>query len=126
MKKFAWTLYEIVIRTLIHIRLNRPDHNAAEGCDVAMGRRIGRVGLASGGSGLHQNLNLAVSPTALEASAAVTGIIVSHHVQQILPGLAKSDHRRRFSAEGGRVFRFRFLHLGPGRIKRHLSRPAIF
>src|SRR5436190_23411019 len=83
-------------------------------------------GPASGESGLYQDPNLAVSPTALEAATAITGIIVSDHVQQITPRLAERDHRRRISAEGCRVFRFHFLHLGPGLIERHYSRSAIF
>src|ERR1700690_505176 len=73
------------------------------------------VDLRASRSRLDGDLHLAVGPAALEAAAALSGIIVDGDVQQVLAGLAEGGGGGRFPAEGDvRAFRFLDLGLFPG------------
>src|SRR6202453_2278405 len=73
--------------------------------------------------GLDRNLHLSGGPTALESSAAFTGIIVGCHVQPVFAGLAEGNRGRRLAAERGRdAFALRLLHFWTIRREHHVPR----
>src|SRR5437763_15585645 len=75
---------------------------------------------------LDRHLYLTVRPAALEPRAAVSGIIVGHYVQDVLPRLGECGCRRRLAGKHAvNIFAVYSFDFGPVFGECHIAWPAV-